>query len=1280
TQQGLPPGAPPSDQQVMLGAVDMGPALEPGECITRTLTLGATRPPAAMGDNAFYLGALIDTHQRVAEVNELNNGFVRGLMGVGDLADLVVSELKAPVSARSGEFLPVELRVCNAGTSDLGGSSVALYVSTQDTLSLPAPGSPSSPTQLQVGNMYVPSMEAGVCLALQTDATFQFPEAATPGQALYFGAIVDPEGTRVELREDNNTRVAGLVSIGTQPDLVVTDVTGVDSLFPYGWVHASARVCNVGTEWSSNVTVDVLLSTLPTLSGPFIPGSMTESVIGSAQVWGLEAGRCSTVSVQGSVSVPPAALPNAPLYVGARVDGMQNIMELREDNNTFVKGLVGVGHGPDLVIRSLKAPDSAGSSGLFPAEAKVCNVGTESSHSARLELFLSTEDAVVLPALNGPLYSRTQVPVGSVDVSPVYPGECVIRQVEGMAQLPYEATSNPASNHVLTLGAVVDSQRTSMEVREDNNVFTLGKLGVGYGPDLVLRDLKVPANLRNGQSFTATYTVCNAGIDSVPGFEVSLYLSTHSTAPELQPVMYPSYQRPIPGYQLLGRADSGASLHEGQCIAQRATFYASGPMFPPEQPVYLSAVAETTYLEARRDNNSFAAGRVGLGSMQPDFTITEIKAPASARDGSPFTTSVRVCNVGNDLSSSTLVEVYLSSEPSLFVPPPYGPSGPPPPTQALVNSVPVPSLGVGACITREVTGSAWRPSGTSPQQPLYVGALVNPGTWYGPQELRRDNNTRMAGRISLGSGPDLIITAMDAPPSFEPGLPFFASARVCNVGNEPSSPASVAFVLSQDDLWNSPPAWGGPPPYGSGQEEFGTLPVPRLEPGQCASPSATVSAYGGWGPQAQPVYVGATVDRFQNLFELREDNNVFVLGRIGVGYGPDLVVTDVTGPTSAHPWQSFTANVTVCNQGTQDVFYESRVDLYVLGVPMLSMPAQYGPSYPEPSGWAQVAPLEAGACVSLPVEGNLNVAGNPDTQTFHLGAAVDTLRYFYELREDNNTFVGARIGVGYRPDLVITALGGPASVTSNGTLRAPVTVCNQGTASSPSQPVELVLSTESVLPEPVPPQDGMEQFPTRSRLGMMQVPPLQPQACAVVDEPVSVTLPMAALPESPLFLGAILPVSSYMDQELRTDNNAFVRGRIGVGNAPDLIITQVTAPFSVRNNDLFITTVKVCNQGTTTAGTSAGQLELFLSNSSVLEFPQDVTMGSVQVSLGFVNLGTLQPQQCTTRQLSTRAIPPPGSSGSGLFYIGAIVDSQRSVMELREDNNTFAQGFLAVMP
>src|SRR3712207_7996201 len=41
---------------------------------------------------------------------------------------------------------------------------------------------------------------------------------------------------------------------------------------------------------------------------------------------------------------------------------------------------------------------------------------------------------------------------------------------------------------------------------------------------------------------------------------------------------------------------------------------------------------------------------------------------------------------------------------------------------------------------------------------------------------------------------------------------------------------------------------------------------------------------------------------------------------------------------------------------------------------------------------------------------------------FYLAAAIDTLNYEYELREDNNTLVGGLVGVGHRADLVVTQL------------------------------------------------------------------------------------------------------------------------------------------------------------------------------------------------------------------------------------------------------------------
>ncbi|RKG64191.1 hypothetical protein D7W79_39410, partial [Corallococcus exercitus] len=269
------PNAPPSPEIRTVGEVDVGP-LEAHECVTRAVTATAL-PPMEQPATSFYLGAGIDTLQSVAELDETNNGFVRGLMGVGLGPDLVVTEVKTPASVKPGGAFLADVRVCNVGTDDSSFSNVALYTSTLDTLSLPSQGAPVA-TQVPVGSVPVPPLEAGRCLTVRTQALAQVPPAASqPGQPLYVGAIVDPSASLTELREDNNTRVMGRLGVGDGPDLVVTDVTGPMNValgmpFPFS---GSVTVCNVGTQQAQGVHADVLLSTEPTLPASPQPGSQT---------------------------------------------------------------------------------------------------------------------------------------------------------------------------------------------------------------------------------------------------------------------------------------------------------------------------------------------------------------------------------------------------------------------------------------------------------------------------------------------------------------------------------------------------------------------------------------------------------------------------------------------------------------------------------------------------------------------------------------------------------------------------------------------------------------------------------------------------------------------------------------------------------------------------------------------------------------------------------------------------------------------------------------------
>ncbi|MBN9685094.1 MULTISPECIES: CARDB domain-containing protein [unclassified Corallococcus] len=1277
TQQVPAPNAPPPAQQVTVGEVEVGP-LEPQQCVTRTVTAHAQVPPGQPG-TAFYLGASVDTGQAVAELDETNNGFVRGLMGVGLGPDLVVSEVKTPASVRTGQSFLADVRVCNVGTEDSPSSDAELYLSTLDTLSLPTPGAPVD-VQAPMGIVPVPPLEAGSCITVRTQTFPQIPPAATqPEQPLYVGAIIDPRQEHSELREDNNTRVAGRLSVGHMADLVVTDVTGPMNISPGRPFSGSVTVCNVGTDRAMEVRAEVVLSTEAALPASQ-PGSQTETLVGQAQAPGLDAGRCVTLPVSGYTYPPPAFQQGMPLYLGARVDGMQDVPELRDDNNTFTKGPVREGYTPDLVVRSLKGPANVPGYSSFPVEAKVCNVGTANLYGyAHLEFFLSTEAELTISPSSGTSPTPTQAPVGGTDVSYLPVDKCQTVQVNAYRNLPMEAQPGQP----LYLGAAIDAFQSVQEMNEDNNTFIQGRVGTGPDADLVITDVRAPANIQDGQSFTATYTVCNQGTDPAYSYGVSLFLSTETAPPVSRPYPAPPVFGQLPrAYAFQGRAQRNVILAAGQCMTQRSTFQASRPidsmLSPFERPLNLSAVVDMQQSEPRMDNNGFAAGIVGMGSG-PDLVITELQGPASARHGETFTSKVKVCNVGTGpLGSGARVAVYLSVDDTLPAPDPL--AFPPMPMggQRFVGDASLPPLGAGACTTQPISGWADSPPDAIPFRPLYLGAIVNREAM--PQELRWDNNTFVAGAMGVGYGPDLVVTAVEAPPTVAPWEPFATTVRVCNVGTESVSSTEVALVVSTEETWNLPPQGSPPPsPNDPSQSMAGYLNVAPLEAGQCVSTLGMVSVDrpSGASPE-QPLYLSAVVDPFQTRTELREDNNVFTQGRLGVGTGADLVITALTPPASIRYGQSFTATLTVCNQGSLASWDNLPVTLHLLSHPQLSLPPQgthQQVPFDEYLGDVSIPQLAAHTCRTLPVTGTFYGYTSADPLTYYVGATVDRYWIAPEVRKDNNTFVGPRVGVGDAPDLVITAMGGPANLEPYGQAQVPVTVCNQGTQPSSTRTVDFFLSTSSTPPELTFP--GGDPASSVSLAGSVEIPSLPENACATREGLLQAITP-AAEPEAPLFVGAFVRAGSPND-ELRTDNNAFVRGRIGVGFGPDLVVTEVVAPFAVRRGETFSTTVTVCNQGTQPSSWNS-QTKLLLSTQPTLAFQDEMPDASTQVPLGELDVDYLGAGVCTTRQLFITADTLPGDQNSGLFYLGALVDAQRGVTELREDNNAFVESFLAVLP
>ena len=1333
------PGMP--EDQTNIGNVNLSQTLQPGQCVTKNVPAYATLPPAAQGDGAYYLAAVVDTTQIEQELREDNNVHMGGLVGVGNRPDLVVTGLSGPASLSHGQHFMATVKVCNQGTSPTNGSypssRLELFLSTDTELTLPGPYSPSPgmpEDQTSIGYVELDPLYEGQCVTRSVPAYATLPPAAQGDGAYYLAAAVDTAHAEQELREDNNVRVGGLVGVGNRSDLVVTEVSAPASLGHGQSFTASVKVCNQGTESTGNggypsygmPRVELFLSmdselTLPGPSTPYPGPADDQQSLGYAELnQALQPGQCVTQSVFAHASLPPDAQGDGAYYLVAAVDTSHVEQELREDNNLLVKGLMGVGSRPDLVVTGLSTPASIAPGQSFTSSVKVCNQGTSATNSyyagPRLELFLSMDTQLTLPdpSMPYPGMPEDQSPIGYVELNQaLQPGQCVTKSVSASATLPPAAQIDSA----YYLAAAIDTTHAEQELREDNNVRVSGLVGVGYRPDLVVTELSAPNSLWNGQSFTASVKVCNQGTGPLNSYSygprLELFLSTDTE------LTLPDPYSPYPGMPMdqapIGYVELNQSLAPGQCVTKSVP--ASATLPPAAQgdgAYYLAAAVDSTNMEQelREDNNVRVSGLVGVG-YRSDLVVTEVSTPANLMHGQSFTASVKVCNQGtapiNGSYYGPQVELFLSMDTTLTLPEPSMPYPGTPMDQVSIGSVALDEpLNPGRCVTKSVPAYASLPPAAGVDGAYYVVAAVD--TDHAEQELREDNNVLVSGLMGVGSRSDLVVSEVSAPSSLGHGQSFTASVKVCNQGTTPANSGSssygprVELFLSMDTELTLPGPSMPYPGSADDQQSLGYVELNQpLYPGQCVTKN--VSAYASLPPQAQDdtaYYLVAAVDTTWMEQELREDNNVHVSGLVGVGYRPDLVVTGVSGPASIAPGQGFTASVDVCNQGTQPTMSSSRLELFLsmdteVTPPEPSMPSPGLENEQMPIGFVDLnQPLYPGQCVTKSVPASAQLPhGAPIDSALYLAAIVDTARMEQELREDNNVHVGGLMGVGYRPDLVVTGVSAPASASPGESFTASVTVCNQGLSptyggsySGGGSAVELFLSTDTelTLPSPGSPSTGMEsdQMP----IGYVQLEQaLPPGQCVTRSVSASAQLPPAAQGDGAYYLAAAVD-TNHAEQELREDNNVLVSGLMGVGNRSDLVVTGVSAPASVTHGQSFTASVKVCNQGKSPSygGASYGPgVELFLSMDTELSLPSPGTPSPVpgtqldQVSIGYLEVGQpLSPGECVTKDMPAHAALPPAAQPDGAYYLVAAVDPTGLEPELREDNNVHVGGLLGV--
>ena len=664
----------------------------------------------------------------------------------------------------------------------------------------------------------------------------------------------------------------------------------------------------------------------------------------------------------------------------------------------------------------------------------------------------------------------------------------------------------PGSDGAYFLGAIADLYNVLPELIETNNVGPTTLIGIGWRPDLVVKEVKGPRSIQRGQPFSALVTACNQGFSSGEGW-VELYLSLDATITPVQPGTASSSSDD----QMIGSAYF--RLEPGACATQSIEGSANPPGPWIDGAFYLGAVADSAgWLPELIESNNISAGSViGIGNA-PDLVVQEVKAPPSIRSGEPFTATVTVCNQGTAPGWAP-AELILSADATFTV------SNPPsadPAADRSVGSGYFYEVQPGGCETEELQGYADPPGSTGA---WYLGVVVDPHNDL--PELIETNNASTGTLVGIGWGPDLVVRRVQGPPSTLPGASFTASVEVCNQGTAAGS-APIDLVLSTDSTLSIP---GPSDPWDPDGDRLVGNAFFNLQPGACET--RDVQGYADPPGAGSAFYLGAVVDPTAWSGELIATNDASPSTRIGIGLGPDLVVKEVTAPPTALRGAPLAVSITVCNQGT--AAGGAPVDLVLSTDPMLTVPpapASWDPSAMRPVG-SDFFQLQAGACETRELQATADAPG-PDG-LYSLGAVVDLVGSLPELIDENNVSPSTPIAVGYAPDLVVRSVQGPASIAQMGAFVATVTVCNQGTAAGGAQ-VDLVLSLDPTISVPVPPDVPSSTTDRQVGGDLFQV---QPGAC--------VTRAVDGYGDPPgmsgdYFLGAQADASNVLAELIETNN------------------------------------------------------------------------------------------------------------------------------------------------
>jgi len=462
---------------------------------------------------------------------------------------------------------------------------------------------------------------------------------------------------------------------------------------------------------------------------------------------------------------------------------------------------------------------------------------------------------------------------------------------------------------------------------------------------------------------------------------------------------------------------------------------------------------------------------------------------------------------------------------------------------------------------------------------------------------------------------DLLVSAFTTPQNAGAGLPMTLSVTIKNQGPGTSVPTTTRFYLSTN--WTLGP---------SAIVFDGAQAVPSLAPGATSAASITINVPSNLAAAVYYLFAKADADNVES--ESSESNNTLL--RL-VWIGPDLVITSLTGPSSAAAGGTIVVTDTVKNQGG-GAAAASTTRFY------LSTDAAFDAGDVPLAGARSVPGLAPGA--TSVGSTSLLIPSTSLTGSYYLIAKADGDNTAPETQESNNTTVKSlQLG----GDLVVSAVSVPSNVGAGSTIVVTDTTTNQGGGTVAASVTRFYLSRTAVL-------DASATLLAGGRAVA--------DLAAGTGSTGSTTLviPSSVVTGSYYFIAKA--DADGANVEALEGNNTAARS-ITVGG--DLIVSALTVPSKATADSTILVNDTTTNQR---AGTVAASITRFyLSANAVLDASDILLTGCrtvPELAAGVTSSGST-------------SVTLPSTVAAGAYYIIAKADADNTAVETDDANNTIAR-------